>query len=41
MKSLIKKKLILNLSAIILAIIFIAGCQQPKPDPSVGNETNC
>lgn len=35
MKSLIKKKLILNLSAIILAIIFIAGCQQPKPDPSL------
>jgi predicted ester cyclase len=35
MKSLIKKKLILNLTAIIFVIIFIAGCQQPKPDPSV------
>lgn len=34
MESLIKKGLKLNLSAMIIAIIFIAGCQQPKPDAS-------
>lgn len=34
MKSLIRKVPFLNLSVLIV-FVFIAGCQQPKPDPSV------
>lgn len=33
MKSLIKNVFFLNLS-VLIAFVFIAGCQQPKPDPS-------
>ena len=35
MKSLIKKVFILNISAVVVTLISITGCQQSKPDPSV------
>lgn len=34
MKSLIKKAFILNISAIVVTLISITGCQRSKPDPS-------
>ncbi|OGU71005.1 MAG: hypothetical protein A2V93_02605 [Ignavibacteria bacterium RBG_16_34_14] len=34
MKSLIRKVLFLNISILIATFVFIAGCQQQKPDPS-------
>ncbi len=34
MKSLIRKVLFLNISILIVTFVFIAGCQQQKPDPS-------
>jgi len=34
MKSIIKKVLLLNLSVLIISIVFITGCQQQNPDAS-------
>ena len=34
MKSIIKKVLLLNLSVLIISIVFITGCQQQNPDTS-------
>jgi len=34
MKTLIKKVLFVNLSILLIAFIFISGCQQQKPDAS-------
>ena len=34
MRSLIKKNVLLSTCALIMALIFIAGCQQQNPDPS-------